>query len=82
MDETGALYGSVWSTSGFATGYIYKLTPSGAGPWNKTVLHLLDSSTFGTERISAPMLFDNGALYGTTGDDNRNTFGTVFRLTP
>src|SRR6185312_6522866 len=27
MDETGALYGSVWSTSGFATGYIYKLTP-------------------------------------------------------
>ncbi len=71
-------------------GVVFKLQPNSKGGWNETVLHrfVRDPGAY----PQAGVIFDAaGNLYGTTqGDSNgcsdirpcRNTFGSVFEITP
>jgi uncharacterized repeat protein (TIGR03803 family) len=91
FDEAGNLYGSTLlggdasfcnPGSGFAgCGTVFQLTPPAApgGTWTESVLHAFGAlSTDG--QIPNGLTFQNGVLYGTTGNGGTNDDGTVFQL--
>jgi uncharacterized repeat protein (TIGR03803 family) len=91
FDAKGTLYGTVYRGGDLTCGYqgsgcgvVFKLTPSGRGEWNETVLHKFGStSTDG--QFPNPVVFDGkGNLYGTTqeGGTAEYGYGTIFELTP
>jgi uncharacterized repeat protein (TIGR03803 family) len=76
LDSTGSLYGVTLVGSGT----VFKLTPSGSGPWTETVLYTFNPAVEGPPNSS--LVFDStGALYGVT-NTNGISNGTVFQLTP
>jgi uncharacterized repeat protein (TIGR03803 family) len=89
FDRQGVLYGTTKAGGSKDRGVVFKLTPpaSGQTAWTETVLYRFGASGggdgYGPE---AGLIFDKeGALYGTTlggGTVEKNTFGTVFKLTP
>jgi uncharacterized repeat protein (TIGR03803 family) len=87
MDSKGALYGAAPSAGPKGFGTIFKLTPptKGQSEWTVTTLHAF-RETDGSQPSSL-VIDQDGALYGTTDDDDWPTGhesgdGTVFKLTP
>jgi uncharacterized repeat protein (TIGR03803 family) len=77
----GILYGATLYGGAAGMGAVFQLTPPGAsGLWTETVIHSF-SGTDGAYPYSAPVIAQNGMLYGTTELGGLGS-GTVFRLTP
>ncbi len=77
FDSAGALYGT---TQG-GQGTVYKLTPSGSGPWTESVLYFFNGSSDGGFPNSSLVLDAAGNLYGATTSGG-STGGNIFQLTP
>jgi uncharacterized repeat protein (TIGR03803 family) len=92
LDATGTLYGATYLGGDLTCGYqgsgcgvVFKLTLSGSGEWNETVLHRFGSISTDGHEPNPGMVFDRkGNLYGTTeeGGTAKYGYGTVFELTP
>jgi uncharacterized repeat protein (TIGR03803 family) len=62
---------------------LYELSPNGNGGWNSAVIHTFTGSPKdGTGAMSAPVLDQDGNLYGTTYQGGRYGYGTVYTLSP
>jgi hypothetical protein len=100
FDAAGNLYGSTYAGGNLATGcntssgpgcgVVFKLSPTGSGPWDETVLYTFTGLADGGYPNS-DLAFDSaGNLYGTTlggGKSNSNCdfyglCGVVFKLSP
>ncbi len=82
VDSAGNVYGT---TGGFfggdGNGNVFKLTPSGSGYWNQTVLYTFQGGGDG-KYPAAGVIFDQaGNLYGASAAGGQNGGGTVFELT-
>jgi uncharacterized repeat protein (TIGR03803 family) len=84
LDSAGNLYGTIPSTNANYCGLVYRLTPSGSGPWSYTTLYSFNcaNSTDGGEPLAALAMDRAGNLYGTTYIGGLYSQGTVFELTP
>ena len=100
MDKTGALYGTtdlggdISDPSGIGAGTVFKLTPTDAAKtkWDETILYRFKGGTDGANPMTALILDEAGALYGTTLYGGTGGCvdllssplgcGTVFQLSP
>jgi uncharacterized repeat protein (TIGR03803 family) len=87
-DNSGALYGTTWVGGAYDGGTVFKLTPPARGlsQWTLTTLHNFTGGADGEWPV-AGLIFDNGALYGTTYQGGQpgcggGGCGTVFKLDP
>ena len=82
-DHAGSLYGMTYNGGPGSMGTVYKLSPSGTGSWEETILYSFRGSPDGAYPFSYPTYNpDDGSLYGTTQYGGANGDGTVFRLSP
>jgi uncharacterized repeat protein (TIGR03803 family) len=79
----GTLYGTTGGCSGLCTvapghGIVFTLSPpaSAAGQWRKETLHTFPWG----DSPDSPLVFREGAFYGTTGTVYQNRRGQVYRL--
>src|SRR5271169_6628989 len=68
--------GNCATATGSGCGVVFTLTLSG----NETVLHRFAGNTTDGGRPLAPVIFDQGSLYGTTFTGGKFNAGTVFKL--
>jgi hypothetical protein len=82
-DSAGNLYGATWGDGAFAQGNVFKLTPTGNG-WTYASLHDFTNGSDGSNALGAPILDNNGVLYGTTYDGGAAdcACGVVYEITP
>jgi uncharacterized repeat protein (TIGR03803 family) len=80
MDASGNLYGTTTQDGTYAVGTIYKLTPSGAGFWNRTILHTFTGSTDGAYPYGGLAIDKSGVLYGTADSGGSFGYGNVYKL--
>jgi uncharacterized repeat protein (TIGR03803 family) len=81
FDHSGNLYGTTTAGGADRFGVVFKLAPNSNGGWDETVLHDFYDNPGAVP--NAGVIFDGaGNLYGTTGGDGGNTFGSVFEITP
>lgn len=82
LDSKGNLYGTLYSGGGGA-GAVFELSPPSVsgGPWIETRLVVFHASN-GANPIGAPIIDEQGNLYGTTVDGGSANLGTVFQLQP
>ncbi len=60
---------------------MFELTPQAGGGWTQNVLHYFSSTDEAYPNGS--LIFDGaGNLYGSTGGEGGDSYGTVFELTP
>jgi uncharacterized repeat protein (TIGR03803 family) len=78
FDSQGNLYGTTTFGGGFASGVVFKLTPSG----QETILHHFRNSTDGGLLHAGIILGVHGNLYGGTLTGGTSGFGGVFQMTP
>jgi uncharacterized repeat protein (TIGR03803 family) len=87
MDSAGNLYGTAILDGTFASGSVFKLTPSNGG-WTYTSLHDFSNGGDGGDPYGSVTLDSNGNLYGTAsqgpfgGACQGNGCGTVWEITP
>jgi uncharacterized repeat protein (TIGR03803 family) len=87
IDQAGSLYGTtefgghLGGCSGQGCGVVFKLTPDSNGGWHETPLWAFGDDPGGCP-YAGVILDAAGNLYGTTGGDGGNTFGSVFEITP
>jgi uncharacterized repeat protein (TIGR03803 family) len=81
-DAAGNLYGATTAGGSSGRGTVYRLTPSGAGTWNETVLYSFKGSPDGAAPDAAPVFDATGNLYGTTYSGGAANLGTVYELSP
>jgi uncharacterized repeat protein (TIGR03803 family) len=81
-DGEGNFYGvTVWGGS-FAAGNVYKLSQSGSGVWNETVLYIFTGGADGCNPDSKLVFDAEGNLYGTANSGGAYGRGVVFELSP
>jgi uncharacterized repeat protein (TIGR03803 family) len=82
FDTNGAAYGVTWSGGANNFGVIFRLAPSGSGPWTETVLYSFAGHA--ESRPFSALLRDRaGNLFGTTtGIEQSNETGELFELSP
>jgi uncharacterized repeat protein (TIGR03803 family) len=84
LDSQGALYGTTQAGGGPSQGgVVFKLTPPvpPETQWTEKVLHRFKGAPDGAFP-QAGLIFDTGALYGTTSQGGASNEGTVFKVTP
>jgi hypothetical protein len=93
VDDAGNIYGTT-SVGGFLSGCIvgcgvvYKLSPSGAGTWDYSVLYSFKGKSDGSYPIGGVILDAKGNLYGAAekagnlNDCSEQGCGTVYELSP
>jgi uncharacterized repeat protein (TIGR03803 family) len=82
FDNVGNLYGTAYLGGAKRQGVVFRLTPTGGGGWNETVLHsFIGSKKDGGNPRGAIVLDAAGNIYGTTNGGN-GTRGCVFELSP
>ena len=80
FDVAGNLYGTTDEGGDFFGGTFFRLSPSGNGSWNETVLYSFGN---GGTLPNGPLVFDAaGNLYGTSAGGGAFDMGTVFKLSP
>jgi len=80
FDAAGNLYGTTFGGGGHFDGTLFRLSPSGHGAWNETVLYAFGD---GAAHPNGPLVFDAASqLYGTSSNGGAFDLGTVFRLSP
>jgi uncharacterized repeat protein (TIGR03803 family) len=80
-DAAGNLYGTTQVGGAYGYGMVFKLYRTGSGGWAEKVLWNFRKKP-GAYPWARLVLDREGNLYGTTGGDVSNTFGTVFEITP
>lgn len=94
LSTSGVLYGTAYTGGIHACpggnggcGVVFELKPRSGGKWKQSVLYSFAGGNDGGNS-SAPVIIKNGALYGTTSQENNVTAqcswgcGTVFELAP
>jgi len=81
FDKAGNLYGTTTSGGNYNSGTIFELTNSN-GTWKESVLYNFTGGNDGGFPYDAPVLDQNGNLFGTTFNGGLYGYGTVFQLTP
>jgi uncharacterized repeat protein (TIGR03803 family) len=80
FDAAGNLDGTTYGGGTFFGGTLFRLSPSGNGGWNETVLYSFGN---GATLPDGPLVFDAGGnLYGTSAGGGAFDMGTVFKLSP
>jgi uncharacterized repeat protein (TIGR03803 family) len=83
FDAVGSLYGTTYNGGGtYNGGTVFKLTPTGAGGWTETLLHIFGRGVDGANPIAGVIFDASGNLFGTAIDGGPYRWGTVFKLTP
>jgi uncharacterized repeat protein (TIGR03803 family) len=101
FDSSGNLYGMTSDggdfklpcTSSFGCGVVFKLTPTGQGPWTESVLYAFTGGTDGNVPASNLLLDSAGNIFGITeaggntsectgNEQGGSGCGVVFELTP
>lgn len=89
IDSNGNLYGTATIGGAYGVGNVFMLTPSSGG-WTQSVLYSFAGGSDGAyPKSAAPLLLQNGNLYGTTYAGGGNNClnapsgcGVVFELVP
>ncbi len=87
FDSAGNAYGTTVTGGASDCGTVFKLTPSGGGHWQQSVLHSFDCYGDGKNPYGGVTLDTDGNLYGTTVAGGSGGFctgdgcGVVFKLT-
>jgi hypothetical protein len=87
LDAVGDLYGTTSGGDSERGGSVFRLKPpTGKGAWSLDLLYAFTGSPDGAYP-AAPLIFDNGSLYGTTqvggtGQSCQGGCGTVFEVSP
>jgi uncharacterized repeat protein (TIGR03803 family) len=82
MDTLGNLYGATTSGGPSDHGIVFELSPTSAGQWNETVLHIFSGIADGDEPVGVA-LDSSGNLFGATvRGGSKGGGGTVFELSP
>jgi hypothetical protein len=85
LDAAGNAYGGTWDGGQYNDGVVFRLTPSGDGLWEETVLHTFSNCFLnGCSPLYTLVLDSAGALYGTAdgGDEKCGPCGVIFKLAP
>jgi len=89
FDPAGNLYGVAYNGGYFFAGVVFKLTPTGEGPWTQNILHAFTGGTDGGGPETNLLLNPAGSLIGVTdfgGNDSECTghspagCGVVFEI--
>jgi uncharacterized repeat protein (TIGR03803 family) len=81
MDQAGNLYGTTFQGGAHKRGVVFRLRPKRDGGWGYKVLHAFNDQP-GAYSRSSLVIDPLGNLYGTTYGHPKNTFGSVFEITP
>jgi uncharacterized repeat protein (TIGR03803 family) len=85
-DGTGAFYGTTSSGGNTGAGVVFRLTPPAPGQsrWAETVLHTFGSLPGSIDGATpkAGLLWNGGAVYGTTENGGSAGLGVAFELSP
>ena len=81
FDKAGNLYGMTTSGGKYNSGTVFELTSSN-GSWNESVLYNFTGGNDGGFPADAPVMDNNGSLFGTTFNGGLDGYGTVFQLSP
>jgi len=86
FDSAGDIYGTASAGGGqgcfgYGCGVVFKLTPSGGG-WTETVLYTFSGNDDGANPFNGVTFDGAGNLYGTTTQNGRYGYGTVYELSP
>jgi uncharacterized repeat protein (TIGR03803 family) len=86
FDTAGNAYGTTVTGGAFGCGTVFKLSPSGGGQWQQSVLYSFGCSNDGKNPYGGVTLDAAGNLYGTTAAGGTGTCtgdgcGVVFKLT-
>jgi uncharacterized repeat protein (TIGR03803 family) len=81
QDASGNLYGATFAGGDYASGVLFKLTPSGSG-WTQSVLYDFPNPSNGADPEGGLIFDRSGNLYGTARFGGQYGTGTVFELTP
>jgi uncharacterized repeat protein (TIGR03803 family) len=83
IDAKGNLYGTTAFGGAHGGGAVFELSPEENGDWTeKTVYSFGAFLGDAREPLAGVVLDSEGRLYGTTFGGGKQTYGTVFRLTP
>ncbi len=80
--QAGTLYGTTASGGSAGYGTVYRVTPTGSGTWNESVLYSFQGGDDGATPEGGVVFGTGGALYGTASAGGSDADGTVFKLTP
>ncbi|MBA3914434.1 MAG: hypothetical protein H0X25_11435 [Acidobacteriales bacterium] len=80
-DAAGNLYGSATVGGGYGRGFVYELSPSGGGSWQKQVLYEFGAPGDGATPVSTPRLDSVGNIFGSSEYGGQFGFGAVYELT-
>jgi len=75
------LYGTT-SEGGSGSGTIFKLTPSGNGHWNETVVHTFNGPPDGAFAYNGMVIDRSGNFYGATVHGGDDDDGSIYQFTP
>jgi len=86
FDSAGNIYGTTSAGGGqgcfgFGCGVVFKLSHSGGG-WTETVLYTFSGNDDGANPFNGVTFDRAGNLYGTTTQNGRYGYGTVYELSP
>jgi len=81
FDKAGNLYGMTTSGGKYNSGTVFELTSSN-GSWTESVLYNFTGGNDGGFPSDAPVMDNNGSLFGTTFNGGLDGYGTVFQLSP
>jgi uncharacterized repeat protein (TIGR03803 family) len=79
FDSNGWLYGTLANDGTFGAGAVFRLKPTGGGPWTAETLYTFTGGTDGIGPLCRLVLF-RGNLYGTAVIGGGAGVGTVFEL--
>ena len=82
FDPAGNLYGTAAGGGAYGYGVVFRMQHKPIGGWSYRVLHSFRNATDGAYPGAGLILDEAGNLYGTTEGDSKQTFGTVFQITP
>jgi uncharacterized repeat protein (TIGR03803 family) len=80
MDQAGNLYGTTFQDGSYASGSVFKLTPS-SGAWTETDLYDF-SGPDGANPLGGVTLDSHGNLFGTTAYGGDYSCGVAYEITP
>ena len=81
FDKAGNLYGTTTSGGKYNSGTVFELAASN-GSWTENVLYNFSGGNDGGFPEAAPVIDNNGSLFGTTFNGGVFGYGTVFQLSP
>lgn len=87
LDSAGNLYGTTFNggsctASTHGCGTVFKLTPTGRGPWKQTVLHIFKGFADGGGPIAALTMDSAGNLFGSSEFRTALDVGSLWEMSP